>query len=57
MNNSERKKAERKADLALIKLQDIYYLNGTDRIVRRLNDALDKVRELLNEIETTNTQK
>ena len=51
MKNSEKKKAEKKADLALCKLSDIFYLNPTDRVARRLNDACDKVREVMSEIQ------
>jgi hypothetical protein len=53
MNASEIKKAEKKADLALCKLQDLFYLNITSKITSRLNAACDAVRELLNEIENT----
>ena len=57
MNTKEKRQAEKKADLALCKLQDIFYLNATDRIVTRLSNACDKVRELLSEIENTETKR
>lgn len=57
MNTKEKRQAEKKADLALMKLQDIFYLNATNRIATRLNDACDKVRELLSEIERTETKR
>jgi uncharacterized protein YfiM (DUF2279 family) len=53
MKNSEKIKAEKKADIALCKLQDLFYLNISDRVASRLNEACDKVREVIDEIEKT----
>jgi hypothetical protein len=53
MNRSEKTKAEKKADLALCKLQDIFYLNVTESVARKLNDACEKVRDLISGIENT----
>lgn len=57
MTNSQRDKAAKKADVALCKLQDLFYTDTeiNDRIARKLNEACDKVRELLSEIESTET--
>lgn len=55
MKRTEKDKAEKKADLALCKLQDIFYLSPTERISSRLNDACAKIRELISEIESTET--
>lgn len=57
MNTKQKRQAEKKADLALCKLQDIFYLDATDRIASRLNEACDKVRDLISEIENTETKK
>lgn len=57
MTNVEKRKAENKADLALCKLQDIFYLHATERIATRLSNACDAVRELLLEIEGTETKR
>lgn len=57
MTTKEKKKAEKKADFALCKLQDIFYLNATDSIARRLSEACDKVRDLLSVIENTETKR
>lgn len=53
MNATLKTKAEKKADLALCKLQDIFYLNPTNRIVSRIEIACNAVRELINEIENS----
>lgn len=57
MENTEKSRAVKKADVAICKLQDIFYLNPTDRISTRLTKALDAVRELQYEIENTQTKK
>ncbi len=57
MTTTEKRRAEKRADLALQKLQDIFYMSATDRIARRLNDACDKVRDLIQEIEDTETKR
>jgi len=50
-------KSRKKADLALCKLEDIFYIDGiTDRIATRLNNACDSIRELISEIENTETK-
>ena len=52
MTKTEKIKAEKKADLALVKLEDIFYLNiKSDSVARKLNDACDKIRELISSIE------
>lgn len=57
MKNIEKNKSEKKADLALCKLQDLFYLNPTNRIISRIEKACDAVRELINEIENTETKR
>jgi hypothetical protein len=57
MKQKEKNKAEKKVDLALCKLQDIFYLQPTDRIISRLEKACDVVRELMTEIENTGVKK
>ena len=57
MTNKEKQQAHKKVDIALCKLQDIFYLNATDRIASRLNEALDKVREIQHEIENTQAKR
>ena len=57
MKQVDKTKAEKKADLALCKLEDIFYIDEiTDRIATRLNKACDAIRELISEIENTNTK-
>lgn len=55
MKNKEKTQAEKKADIAICKLQDIYYLNPTNRITTRIDKALESLRELQTEIENTDT--
>lgn len=57
MTQQEKNKAIRKADLALSKLQDIFYLNITDSIATRLNQSCDDVRDLMNKIEAATPKK
>lgn len=53
MKQAEKSKAEKKADLALCKLQDLFYLNPTSRVASRIEKACEAVRDLINEIENT----
>lgn len=54
MTTNQKNRAEKKADLALMKLQDLFYnYDITDRIAVRLTEACDKVRELISIIEDT----
>jgi hypothetical protein len=58
MTQSQKNKAEKKADLALCKLQDLFYgMDINDRIATKLNEACDKVRELISAIEETETKR
>jgi len=57
MTKSEKIKAEKKADLALCKLEDIFYLNiKSDSVARKLNDACDQIRYLITAIENSETE-
>lgn len=56
MKKIEKTKAEKKADLALCKVQDIFYLNPTSRIALKIEKACDAIRELINAIENTETK-
>jgi len=53
MKKADKIKAEKKADLALCKLQDLFYMNINGNAARKLNDACDKVRELISAIENS----
>lgn len=56
MTNAQKKKAEKKADLALCKVQDLFYdLDITDPIARAANDACNAIRSLLSAIENAET--
>ena len=59
MTRSEKIKAEKKADVALCKLLDLYYVTPTgapQRIAYKLEKAIDHVRELITEIENIETR-
>lgn len=46
-----KKKAEKKIDLILCKLQDLYYMGCNDKIINRLERVLDAARSLQSAIE------
>lgn len=54
MNKKQKTIAQKKADIALCKLQDLFYLNPSSRLISRIEKACDAVREILNEIEYNN---
>lgn len=53
MTQTEINKAAKKADTALCKLQDLFYMNVNSSIATKVSYSLDKVRELISEIEST----
>jgi len=54
MTQSEIKRASKKADTGLCKIQDLFSgYNITDRIANRLERACDAIREVISEIEAT----
>ena len=55
MNQKEKKQAEKKADIALCKIEDIFYLNPNDAVVARISKACDAIRELILFIENAQT--
>ncbi len=58
MTNTQKARAEKKADTALCKLQDLFYdYDITEAIANRLNRACDAVRELISAIEETETKR
>lgn len=58
MTGTEKIRAEKKADTALCKLQDLFYgYNITDSIAHKVNAACDAVREVIAAIEQTETKR
>ena len=60
MTNTEKRKAEKKADVALCKLLDLYYITPKgcpSRIATRLDKAIDAVWDMITEIENTETKR
>jgi len=61
MTNSEKNRAEKKADTALCKLQDLFYgYNIPESVAYQLNQACDKVRDVIsaiNEVQATRKSK
>jgi hypothetical protein len=58
MTNTDKKRAEKKADTALCKLQDLFTgYNITDSIAAKLDRACDAVREVITAIENTETKR
>lgn len=57
MTRTEKSRAEKKADVSLCKMQDLFYgYNITDQIANRVNTACDAIREVISAIQNTETK-
>lgn len=57
MTAQEKRKAVAKAELALSKIQDLFYMNLTPALGVRNNQVCDAIRDLVSAIENTKTIK
>lgn len=54
MTQTQINKAAKKADAALVKVQDLFYgLDINSEVATLANEACDKLRDLISEIEST----
>jgi predicted RNA-binding protein with EMAP domain len=52
-----KRKAEKKIDLVIAKLQDLYYMNCNDLVIKRLEHVLEAARNLETAIQDENNWK
>ncbi len=52
-----KRKAEKKIDLVIAKLQDLYYMNCNDLVIKRLDHVLEAARNLETAIQDENNWK